>query len=51
MNSSTDQVTDEKAAASPWFKRVLAGSFLFFLIKGLVWVAVFVAAYLGWQEA
>tara|TARA_Y100001970_G_scaffold210293_1_gene256500 strand:- start:694 stop:822 length:129 start_codon:yes stop_codon:yes gene_type:complete len=28
-------------------KYIVAGSFLFFLIKGLIWLAVFILAWLG----
>jgi hypothetical protein len=31
----------EKARIVAWFKRIGLAGFLFFLIKGLVWIAVF----------
>ncbi len=35
-----------------WFKRLGVAGFLFFTIKGLIWIAVFALAYFGfvsWQ--
>jgi len=44
MNEDTPK---EKTAAR-WLKRVGVAGFLFFLIKGLIWLALFIgAAYFG----
>jgi len=37
----TKPTSDRKAAILKWLKRVGVWGFLFFLIKGLVWLAVF----------
>jgi hypothetical protein len=31
----------DRTEKKSWLKRVLVGGFLFFLIKGLIWLAVF----------
>ena len=42
MNPAEEQQPDKKATLVKWIKRVGVWGFLFFLIKGLVWLA------LGW---
>lgn len=37
----TEPVSDKKAAIMRWLKRLGVWGFLFFLIKGLIWLAVF----------
>ena len=38
------------AAAAKWTKRLGFGAFMFFLIKGLIWLALFIgAAYFGYD--
>ncbi len=37
----TKPASDKKAAISKWLKRIGIWGFLFFLIKGLIWLAVF----------
>jgi len=36
----TKPVTDKKAAILKWIKRVGIWGFLFFLVKGLIWLAL-----------
>lgn len=37
----TKSASEKKAAIQKWLKRVGIWGFLFFLIKGLVWLAIF----------
>lgn len=34
-------------SAGKWLKRFGAGAFVFFFVKGLVWIGVFLAAWFG----
>jgi hypothetical protein len=44
-----EDMPEEKPAAR-WLKRIGVAGFLFFLIKGLIWLAVFIgAAYFGYD--
>jgi len=36
----TSGIPASRARANLWVRRVLAGSFLFFLVKGLAWLGV-----------
>lgn len=38
------------AKPKPWAKLLAAGTFMFFLLKGLGWIALFVAGYFGVVE-
>jgi hypothetical protein len=38
---------DKKAKQKKWLKRIGVAGFLFFLIKGLIWIAVFLFAWKG----
>ncbi len=38
---------DKKATQKKWLKRIGVAGFLFFLIKGLIWIAVFFFAWKG----
>lgn len=38
-----------KITAKNWLKKFGIAGFMFFLIKGLVWIGVFVAAFFGWK--
>jgi hypothetical protein len=39
-NTKTEK-TESKNSTKAWLKRIGVAGFLFFLIKGLVWIAVF----------
>ncbi len=38
---------EQKSKARLWLKRIGMAGFLFFLIKGLIWIVIFVAIWLG----
>jgi hypothetical protein len=40
----TEEPENKKTPAAKWIKRFGLAGFLFFLIKGLIWLALFVAA-------
>jgi hypothetical protein len=40
INMETKPVTDKKTAIVKWIKRVGIWGFLFFLVKGLIWLAL-----------
>lgn len=40
----SEETEKRKGAAGKWTKRLGAAAFLFFLVKGLVWLALFIAA-------
>ncbi|NLN25650.1 MAG: alanyl-tRNA synthetase [Bacteroidetes bacterium] len=46
-NKATEEgsETNKQSAKSKWMKRLGVGAFAFFLIKGIVWLFVFFAAF------
>ncbi|MFM2305615.1 MAG: hypothetical protein RLZZ367_284 [Bacteroidota bacterium] len=46
MSNGTEH-TKQESKTKLWLKRIGAAGFLFFLIKGLVWVGIFVAVWMG----
>lgn len=45
-----EQITKNKNPARLWLKRLGLAGFLFFLIKGLIWLALIIAAtYFGYD--
>ena len=47
-DKSNAEASQEKGLKN-WFKRIGVAGFLFFLIKGLVWIAIWVAAWMGFK--
>ncbi len=49
MTEPTHQIVEEQTAMSgqKWIKRGATAGFAFFLIKGLIWLGVFIAAAIG----
>lgn len=45
----TATTQSETTTAKSWLKKIGIAGFMFFLIKGLVWIGVFVAAFFGWK--
>ncbi|MFT4779767.1 MAG: hypothetical protein ACJAU0_001175 [Flavobacteriales bacterium] len=43
-----DSETDHNS--NSWWKKLGVGAFLFFLIKGLIWIAIAVMTYLGFES-
>ena len=41
MERQTEEEKEGKGGIAKWFKRLGWGAFFFFLIKGLVWLAIF----------
>lgn len=41
--------TKKESKAKNWLKKFGIAGFLFFFVKGLVWIGVFIAAYFGWK--
>lgn len=41
---------DQKWYQNPWFKRIGWAGFFFFLIKGLLWIALALLTYYGFLE-
>lgn len=44
---SSEAVKESKAKS--WLKKLGIAGFLFFLVKGLIWIVVAAAAYWGWK--
>ncbi len=44
MEQKTETTEEKKSKFALWFKRVGIAGFLFFLIKGLVWIGIFIWA-------
>jgi hypothetical protein len=45
-----EETQNERGRAAKWIKRFGVAGFLFFLIKGLIWLALFIgAAYFGFD--
>lgn len=42
-NEMPEEITKSKNPARLWLKRLGLAGFLFFLVKGLVWIGIFVA--------
>lgn len=51
MRIEKQENTTEDKKAIPWWKKLGIAGFLFFLIKGLIWIAVFVIGYIWGPEA
>ena len=47
LNDSTADLPERNTKVSLWLKRIGVTGFLFFLVKGLIWVAVFAGAVKG----
>jgi hypothetical protein len=47
QESSSEQVDEKTLKRKKWLKRVGIAGFLFFLIKGLAWIAVALFAWKG----
>lgn len=41
--------TKKETNAKSWLKKIGIAGFLFFFVKGLIWIGVFIAAYFGWK--
>ena len=37
----TEQNTEQKSSAKEWLKRIGVAGFLFFFIKGIIWILIF----------
>lgn len=47
VTDQRNKQSDTKAKQKKWLKRIGIAGFLFFLIKGLIWIAVFLFAWKG----
>jgi hypothetical protein len=44
MEQNFEKTQDRKSKLAAWLKRIGVAGFLFFLIKGLVWIGIFIWA-------